>query len=444
MNERNVIFKGLHIDELKTKIYSYQRQEEIHNRWLKKRFEEVLPRAMRQSGIDLWIVACREYNEDPVFNSLVPKAMITARRTTILVFHDDGNQVHRYALTRPGVGLDDYYTAVWTNPKGSIWAKSSEDAKGIEPETQLECLGRIIHQCNPKKIGLNFSKNFAFGDGLSHHLYDSIMSVLTAEDKSKVVSADEVCVGWLETRIEEEKAAYTGIMQIAHALIDEAFSSRVILPGVTTNDDVKYFMMQKTIDLGLTPWFDFEVSIRRNGVGAIYDCDIIMPGDLLHCDVGLKYLGLCTDTQENCYVLKKGEQVAPQGLLDAFKAFNDFEEIVVSNFVEGKSGNQILKDSLEMAKANGLKPCLYTHPIGYHGHGAGPTIGLYDQQAGVVGTGDYTLHNDTFYSLELNVLCTIPEWGNMEMAFCGETDISFENNKVYYVAGRQTEFHYVQ
>ena len=369
--------------------------------------------------------------------------MMTARRLTILAFYlqADGT-VRRMALTRPNVGLDDHYEQVWINQKGSTWA-APLGAPG-EPETQMECLARIIRECAPKAIGLNFSKYFAFSDGLSHTLYEMIFEALDEADKAKVVSAENLCVGWMEARLPEEIAAYTGIVQIAHSMIAEAFSSRVITPGVTTNADVKYFMLQRCVDLGLTPWFDYEVSVKRKGVGSIEsDNVVIMPGDILHCDVGITYLGLCTDTQENAYILEIGEQDAPDYLKAALKDVNDFQDMVVESYKEGLTGNDILRISLEKGFAAGLKPCLYTHPIGYHGHGAGPTIGLYDKQGGVEGNGDYPLYEDTCYSLELNCTVNLPEY-NGDIRLGAETDIIFTGGKAYYAAGRQDNWHLVK
>lgn len=438
-------------EELKAKIYPYRKQEKIKNQWLMERFETVLPKVMMRSGIDFWVVACKEYNEDPVFTSLVPCAMMTARRTTILAFYlkEDGS-VQRMALTRPGVGLDDYYEAVWTNPKGSNWKdnKAILNAKAGEmhsvPETQFECLARIIKEKNPQKIAFNYSDTFAFADGISHSLYQMMVAELDVEYQSRIVSGEKVCLGWLETRSENEMAAYSGIMQIAHTIIAEAFSSRVVIPGVTMSDDVKYYLLQRVIDLGLRPWFNFEVSIRRAITGAIYDNTLILPGDILHCDFGLEYLGLLTDTQENAYVLRLDETDVPQDLKDAMKMCNRLQDIVISHFKEGRTGNEVLKAAREQAIKEGIRPCIYTHPIGKHGHGAGPTIGLFDMQQGVPVQGDYPLYNDTAYSLELNCTVTIPIWDNTEFAFGAETDILFTKDHVHFLAGRQENYHLIK
>ena len=451
-NEQFLVTSVASTDGLKDKILSYRDQEKVLNGWLVERLDTILPKVMKRAEIDTWVVACREYNEDPVLKTLVPCAMMTARRLTILLFHlEENGTVSRYALTRPGVGLDGIYKSVWTNPKGANW-QDSESLMPFDPnknddeaplETQLECLNRMLKKCNPTKIGFNTSSTFAFADGLSHQLYTDIMSALDEELKAKVVPADAVCVGWLETRSEKEMMAYTGIMQIAHTMIAEAFSSKVIVPGVTTNMDVKYWMLQKVIDLGLTPWFDFEVSVRRANVGEVEGETVIMPGDLLHCDVGLKYLNLCTDTQENAYVLKLDETDAPEELKEVLKAANRLQDITISNFKEGRTGNEILALSLEQAKAEGINPCIYTHPIGFHGHAAGPTIGLWDMQGGVPGCGDYPMYNDTAYSLELNCKCEVKSW-NIVLTLGAETDVLFTNDKPHYIAGRQDKFHLIK
>ncbi|XMB65980.1 M24 family metallopeptidase [Mycoplasmatota bacterium zrk1] len=436
----------------KEKIISYREQIEIRNSWLEERINTILPSLMLRENIDCWVVMAREYNEDPVIMSLLPASMLSCRRTTILLFslQNDGT-LKRYSLSRPGTGVDHLYQGVWTNPLGQDWGNldimpftTKQEATTTEPETQFQCLARIIKEIDPKRIGLNYSSDFAFGDGLTKSLYEEFSNNLDSNLKSRIVSAENICVGWLETRTENEIYAYNGIVQIAHGIISEAFSSRVILPGVTTNADVKFYMMQKVIDLGLVPWFDFEVSIIREEIGAIGKETIILPGDVLHCDVGLKYLGLCTDTQHNAYVLKLDEIEPPKGIQQLQLDLNKLQDITLSKYVEGYSGNQILKDAREEAIRKGLNPCIYTHPIGVHGHGAGPTIGLWDMQDGVKGRGDYPLNNNTLYSLELNITTTIPEWNNQKITIGAETDVLFKDGKTYYVAGQQTKMYLIK
>ncbi len=168
------------------------------------------------------------------------------------------------------------------------------------------------------------------------------------------------------------------------------------------------------------------------------DLEIIQPGDLLHVDFGITYLGLNTDTQENAYVLKPGETEAPKYLLDAFQKGLQVMDDLTTQFKSGRTGNEMLASALKKGKDAGLKPTIYTHPIGYHGHGAGPTIGLWDQQGGVPHRGDYPLYPNTAYSIELNTAVFIPEW-DKEIRMMMEEDAFFDGEQVRYIDGRQVE-----
>lgn len=451
------------VDDLKEKLLPYRKQCEISDRWLKTRLDTVLPMVMKREGIDTWIVCNREHNEDPVFKTLTPALMITARRLTILVMHlNENGTVSRYSLTHPVPDIAHLYTPCWLNPKGAIWGKYfqknaeekdatyrldefAQSAAGVSvspvPETQIECLARVVKELKPKKIGLDYDPVDAYADGLSHALYVQIMDAFDEEERSKVVSAAPLCIGWLETRIEPEMDAYHGIVQLAHAIIKEAYSSRVIHPGVTTNDDVRFWMMEKAKELGLEPWFDFETSIFRNSDENMEGEHVILPGDMLHCDIGISYLGLHTDTQEDAYILKLGEHDAPDELKHAMAITNRLQEITVGEFKTGRTGNEILKAAREKAIAEGIDPCIYSHPIGFNGHAAGPYIGLWDMQGGVPVEGDYIMHDNTAYSLELNAKV---DYFGKKQGFGLETDVLLRGGKVYYLGGRQTKFHLVK
>ena len=424
-NQEHLVSQIPSVDSLKSKIKGYREQEKILDKWLEERVETILPKVMKNAKIDCWVIANNEYNEDPVYWTLTPYSWITARRLTILVYFLNGEgKVERYSITRYPMAN---YTQKWTDT--SI--------------PQIQALASFLKELNPEKIGLNMSEDFAYADGLSKTLYCDMMEVFDEEQKARVVSAENIAVGWLETRSQSEMAAYNDIIQIAHTMIAEAYSNKVIHPGVTTADDVKYWMLQKTIDLGLEPWFDYEVSVTRKGGNRMEGDIVILPGDMLHCDVGFRYLNLCTDTQELCYILKADEEDAPEDLKKAMAVTNRLQDITAGEFATGRTGNEILAASLKKAKEEGIKPCIYTHPIGFHGHAAGPTIGLWDKQGGVEGSGDYPMHDDTAYSLELNARVYVDSF-EAELAMSMETDVLYTGGKVYYLAGRQTKFHLVK
>ncbi len=412
-------------DSLKSKILNYRQREILLDKWLNKRLETILPALMKRTEIDCWIICNEEYNEDPVYWTLTPVSWITARRLTIMIyFLNKEGIIEKYSITRYPV---EGYEQKWTDTD----------------IPQIDTLAKFLKEQNPEKIGLNMSEDFAYADGLSHTYYAKIYEAFDDEQRAKIVSAEKLAVGWLETRSEEEMTAYNDIIQIAHTIIAEAYSNKVIHPGVTTAADVKYWMMQKTVDLGLEPWFDYDVSITRRGGKHFEGDEVIMPGDMLHCDIGFRYLNLCTDTQELCYILRPDETDAPEDLKKAMAVTNRLQDITKGEFAAGRTGNEILASALAKAKAEGIDPCIYTHPLGYHGHAAGPTIGLWDKQGGVEGSGDYPMYDNTAYSLELSATSYVESFeANIRMGM--ETDVLFRDGKVYYLAGRQTEFHLVK
>ena len=414
------------VDDYRGKILPLRERAKVKNAWLKERLDTVLPEVMRREGIDMWIVIAREYNEDPVMMSLLPEPMMYARRRTILVFNlkEDG-ALEKLMLIRYNKEL---YEGVW-DP---------------DEEEQYECLARVVKERDPKAIGINVSETFAFGDGLTHGEYLQLAKAL-GEYMERTKGAERLAVGWLERRTPEEIDVYPSIVEITHVIVAEAFSSKVITPGITTTDDVVWWMRQTILDLGLEAWFPPSISIQA--VDQKHDKKekrtLIRPGDLLHCDVGFYYLGLATDIQQNAYVLKPGETDAPEGLKAALADGNRLQDIHAEMMVAGRTGNEILKAALEKAKSEGINPSIYTHPLGFHGHAAGPTIGLWDRQEGVPGRGDYELFDDTCYAIELNVKRDVPEWGGQEVRMALEQDGVFTGGKLRFMAGRQTELHLV-
>jgi len=414
-------------EELKQGILPLRERKRVYNGWLRERLERLLPGLMDEAGIEMWIVVAREYNEDPVIMSLLPEPHLYARRRTILVFHRVGEGVDRLAVSR--YGYEGFYEGVWD--------PSQED--------QFQCLARLVEERAPSNIGVNVSNTFAFGDGLTHGEHGLLVEAL-GPHAGLLTSAEKLCVRWLETRSRGELEAYPWLVQLTHAIVREAFSSKVIVPGVTTVEDVQWWMRQRMLELGVQMWFPATVDRQApgEGFGDKEKSKTIQRGDLLHCDVGFSYLGLCTDVQQNAYVLRHGEAQPPKGLVEALKQGNRLQDILEGEMETGRTGNQILSASLEKARQEGLNPSIYCHPIGVHGHGAGPTIGLWDHQEGVPGRGDYPLHPDTVHAIELNVKHLVEEWGGQEVRMSLEEDAWWDGDKLIYLDGRQLNLHLVK
>jgi Xaa-Pro aminopeptidase len=413
-------------ESYRQRIQPLRQRMEVYNGWLRKRLETLLPRLMDECGIEMWLVVAREYNEDPVIMSLLPEPNLYARRRTILVFHRKPDKVDRLAVYRYGFG--DFYEGVWDPEK----------------EEQYECLARIIRERNPKNVGINVSETWSFGDGLTHGEYTQLVNAL-GDLSNKLTSAEILCVRWLETRIAEELETYPTLVELTHAIVQEAFSSKLITPGVTSTEDLQWWMRQRMLDLGVEMWFPATVDLQ--GHGDPHDAKekrtVIKRGDLLHCDIGFYYLGLATDIQQNAYVLKPGEMDAPQGLKDAMADGNRLQDHHAEAMKTGRTGNEILRLALENAKKEDINPSIYTHPIGVHGHAAGPPVGLWDQQGGVPGRGDYPLYPDTCYAIELNAKKRVPEWGGQEVRMSLEQDAWWTGEKLVFMAGRQKKLHLV-
>ena len=405
---------------------------------LKERLDSLLPILMDRAGIDMWVLISREYNEDPVLRTMLPATWLNARRRTVLLFYRDASKgtMDKLAVARYNIGESIQ----------SAWDKEQQ------PD-QWSRLMDLIAERNPTKIGLNFSKDHNIADGLDKTDYDLFMEYLPTKYKSRVVSAEDLAVSWIETRTEREMVLMSHLVEITHAIIAEAFSTAVITPGVTTTSEVEWWMREKVTQLGLETWFHPTVDIQRTAdqlEGHLYSFSdrpegmVILPGDLLHCDFGITYLRLNTDCQQLAYVLKPGQTQAPEFLRNALADGNRVQDLLTGNMNAGLTGNAILSNALTAGRNEGLKPAIYTHPLGTYGHSAGTTIGMWDSQNGVKSKDGsaYPLNPNTVYAIELNTTVTLPEWKRDIRVMLEEAGF-FGVDGFRYVNGRQTELHLI-
>ncbi len=404
-------------------ILSLRQQAQLHDEWLNERLSTIVPRLMKAADVDCWVLIAREYNEDPVVKTMLPATWLSARRRTTLVFTAFGEE--RVAISRYGVGTA--FPAAWSpEEQPDQWARLAE----------------YLDAANPQRIAINRSNTFSLADGMTASEFDQFAKALPSHLGSRITDADQLAIGWLETRTPEELSIYPDVCKRAHGTLMTALSPAVIVPGKTTTDDVEWWLRQEVERQGYRTWFHPTVSCQRSSADAAAPAigdDVIRHGDLIHIDFGIEYLGLHTDQQQHAYVLHPGEQAAPDGLQRGIAAGNRLQNIVLNAFAAGATGNRVLEDSLRIARNEGLKPTIYSHPIGVHGHGAGPTIGLWDQQEGVPGAGDYPISPDTAYSIELSVMVDVPEWNNQPIRIMLEEDAAFDGETIDFLDGRQTE-----
>lgn len=407
-------------------ILPLRERAEVMNEWLKWRLDNIIPELMRREGIDMWLVINREYNEDPVYMSLVPEPVMYARRTSILIFHDRGKEHGVERLSGSYYGMGEWYKSTW------------EDKK----KTQFESLAEVIKRLNPKKIGINVSPTWAFGDGLTASLKEKLENALGPEYSSRFVSAENLCIGWLETRSRQELSVYRHICGIAHDIIAEFFSNKVITPDITTTDDVVWWIRQRITDLGLKTWFQPSISVQRHKKEAAKYADrrVIRRGDVLHCDVGIMYLGLCTDMQLQAYVCKIGEDDAPEGIKEALRRANKTGEIFMNEFKAGRTGNEITDSAMEKAAAAGLRPLIYSHPLGTHGHAAGCPMDARPPERAPEGIRirmEYPLYPNTVYAIEFSSTTSVPEWDGQDVRIGFEEDAVYTAEGCKYIDGHQ-------
>jgi Xaa-Pro aminopeptidase len=391
---------------------------------IEDRLDQLIPQIMREQGVAMWVLMAREYFEEPVVASMLDARSMAARRRTILVFFDpgDGQPVERLTVSR--YGLAGLFEAAWD--------------PDVQPD-QWAAVADIIAERDPASIAINFSDLTAFGDGMTLSQYRAMSAALPELYQDRLVSGETLAVRWLETRVPTEVALYPAIVRTAHALIARAFSREVITPGQTTADDVVWWYRDELARLGLEPWFHPSVSIQRQGRdGMLSGDETIQPGDLLWTDFGITYLRLNTDTQHLAYVLRPGETQAPQGLVRGLQNTNRVQDILLSHYEAGLSGNDILERTRADALAEGLDPSIYTHPIGLHGHGAGPAIGFWDNQA-PTDRGAGSVNANTAWSIELTSFSEVAEWGGQRVDFRSEENAFFDGETIRFIDGRQTE-----
>jgi hypothetical protein len=416
------------------RVLAPRQRVEPQNRMLTERLSQLLPALMAEAGLDMWLVINREYAEDPVYFTLVPQPTFAARRTTMLLFSraSDGS-VEKLSINRYPLGA----------PYQSAWA-------GGDLTAQWQALADEIVRRQPKTIGINVSEHWPVADGLTAGLRQRLVQALPESYQTRLVSAEHLVIRWFEQRTASELEIYPQIVSLARSVIAEAFSNKVITPGVTSTDDVIWYMRERFAQLDLPVWFMPTVNLQRAGMACEADSPfcgssgVILRGDVLHTDVGICYLALCTDTQEMAYVLKNTESTVPAGLSAALASGNKWQDILTAEFKTGRSGNAILASTVQAAKQAGLNSSTYTHALGFVGHAPGPTIGMWDNQGPTAVHGDWPVYANTAYAIEGNIKQRVGEWSNQHVQIKLEQSAYFDGKQVIYLAGRQTEWHLIR
>lgn len=412
-------------------ILDLRARADVEEAWRLDRLENFVPELMRREGVEAWLLVAGEYNEDPVVKTMLPPKWLTARRRTILLFVDRGaDGVKRLAFAR--YPIDGFESAWNPDAEADQWARVTE----------------VLAQEDPAAIAVNMAEHFPLADGLSASHLQALQRALTPELSARIVTREGLGIGWLEHRTPEEMVVYPALSRITHAIINEAFSERVITPGATTSDDVVWWLRNRVNELGLDTWFHPSVAIQRfdGGQFSVQQMGhrgetVIMPGDILHTDFGISYLGLKTDVQRLAYVLRPGETGAPDGLRDGLASMNAVKDALLSEIAPGLSGDEVLGAARRRVESAAIDGTIYSHPIGYHGHGAGTWIGAWEDQSGVPFIGKHVIKPRTAWSIELNAQHDVPEWGGQKVRFMFEENGFLDEHGTFrFLDGSQDDF----
>ncbi|KAJ3031950.1 UNVERIFIED_CONTAM: hypothetical protein HDU68_010030 [Siphonaria sp. JEL0065] len=368
----------------------------------------------------MWIVSQREYNEDQVFWGLTNRATtFSARRRTLYAF---------YRSLKTG----EFKKWLFVDNTDKLW----------------DNLTAALNEANPSSIILDIdSTGNNFADGLHAGEAEILLKHLPWTYWMRVKREPLLATQFVATRVNGMLEVYQKVMRTAHTIIREGFSTSVITPGITTTDDVVWFFRDRIQSLNLTTWFQPSVDVQRfNGATGHVETlsvagTVIQKGDFIWTDFGITFMGLNTDTQHNGYVLKDGEKQAPIGLQRGLTQHsNVIQDIVMREIAVNRTGNQVLKSSLEQLATLNISGTIYCHPIGDYGHAAGSLIGMTNLQQGVPVLGDIPIFPDMWYSVELQANVEIPEWNGQIVNFRQEEDMYIGKDGVpWWVVGRQSK-----
>jgi len=408
-----------------------RQRAEVLYRLLTKRLEQVMPVAMREAKLDMWIILCQEDDLDPVYTTLLPMD-VWCPILQMLVFCDSREGQGIEGINISGTDTRDLYAHPYTGQ--------------VEAE-QWRLLRQLVEERDPERIGINIGAVEWAGGGLTYNLYQQLTQVLPSEYVKRLTSAEPAVTRWLETLTDADLDVYGHVVSVAHDLIAECYSRRAIVPGVTTVDDLQWYYYQRCADLGIVPAFKPSFVLRRSQVRQQefgLDDRVIRSGDFIHCDVGIQYMRFNSDHQQWAYVLRPGEQEAPSGMGTLMAEANRLQDVFMTEFCQGRTGNELLGSILTRARCEGIpNPRVYSHSVGLFLHEPGPLIGLPWEQERCIGRGDVPLQYDSCFTMELSVEGPCAEWDGQMVRMGLEEDVVFTRAGCWPLDGRQTEFYLI-
>jgi hypothetical protein len=383
---------------------------------LKKRLEELLPEMMKKTDSHMWVVIGNENHLDPIMPTLLPDD-IDLGRLTIVVFCFHNGRFERHIISRAFTESDDLFKADFNNKYDDEWGS----------------LKRIVDRCKPKNIMINFSDAIKLCDGLTYTNYKRLNERL-GDYSSKLESSEELALMWLNKRTKKELDIFKTIVKKTEEIIENVFNTDEI--SELTTKKLERNLSQKADELGMTVWYN-KVDFQRKGKASLFNKGVIQPGDLIHCDFGVRHLGLSSDIQKLFYLPEKCESDIPENFKIFLEQANHLQTILSNCFSSGSKGDEILRNTRHQMRKEKINGKIYSHPLGYYGHGSAPIIGRYNQQNGVPLEGDHAVYDNSCWAIELCVIGNVPEWNNQRVHIFVEDSAVLVNNKVYFISERQ-------
>ena len=391
---------------------------EARNRWARlcemrrEKFDRILPEAMRENGIDMWIVAMREGHHDPLWEVL---GRGYVGPTGYYIFTDRGGD----RIERVAIGITDH---------------DREACGAYDADLDGTDLAAFVRARNPKRIGLNMSEEMGMADGLSYTLYRKIVADLGAALAQRVVSAEKLVSDFSSRRVASELVAFGDATEMGRQLAERALSNEVITPGVTTLRDVAWWVQEQQLQRGLGSSFEVPsiYVTGPNGIEATSNDRIIQRGDIIMIDFGVGYLGMWTDQKRIAYVLRPGEVALPSGIQRAFDQAVKVREVIRRTAKPGKTAQAMMDDVNTAIVAAGFQQMrgfnqvrddattefiIGCHSVGDWGHGIGPSMAFFNP-----GRLKFEIRPSNLFSIELFAYTPVPEWGGKKLRIPLEDD----------------------
>jgi Xaa-Pro aminopeptidase len=391
--------------------------QEARRRWEMQRqirldkFEQVLPGAMRDNGIDMWIVAVKENHTDPLWEDM-GRGYVSG--VGYYVFTDrGGGRIERAAL----------------GPSGYL----VEQSGAYDTFGPASSLAAYVKQRDPKRIGVNMSEQIGPADGLSFTMHQHLVKTLGEPYGSRLVSAEKLVSDFRSRRVAAEIVAFGEAAGIAIQLAERALSNEVITVGRTTLEDVAWWLQDRLLERGLGSEFDMPsiYVTGPEGIVATSTNRIIQPGDVMMIDWGVQLMNFGTDVKRVAYVLKPGETTPPKSIQAAFDKAVAVRDVVKPAIKPGRTAKEAMAAMdaaltaagygvIEFNKPNADQKTDVTygfHPVGNTGHDIGASMTTWQPLQST-----FTLHTQHIFSFEYFAYTPIAEWGGKKLRIPIEDD----------------------